>query len=136
MPIPLCLLYTHPSAAVRLTALEWCIYCIFVLFSSFLFYRLRCNLCACLCKGSDDLSMSCLQSPGCLWSAVLLFIACLRQLLTKYLHTLTSAALCMRETSSKQPHPFCLFLRSLPKNLIPCCAFEPSQQSCNLSPNT
>lgn len=128
VPVPLCLLYTCPRAAVRLTALEWCSYSIFVLFSSFLFRCLRCNLCACLCKGSADLSVSCLRSPGCLCSAALLFIACLRQLLTKYLHAFTSAALCMREVSSKQPHPFCAFLRSLLKTLTSCCASEPPQQ--------
>lgn len=128
MPIPLCLLHTRPSAAARLTALEWCSCFIFVLFRC-----LGCKLCECLCKGSADLSMSCLQSPGCLCSVVLLFIACLRQL-TKYLHTFTSAALCMREASCKQPHPFCSFLSSLLKNVISCCASTASPVTCHLTP--
>lgn len=65
----------------------------------------RHKLCACLCKGSADLAASWLRSPGCLCSAELFFFTLLKQLLMKYAHTFTSAALCTREASSNSPIP-------------------------------
>lgn len=132
MPIPLCPLCALPNAAVRCTVLERCSHGICVLFTSFFPPCLRHKSCACLCKGSADLAVSCLRSPFSLCSAGLLFVALLKQPHKAPSH----CHLCRLLPIGRQSPSSHVLSAGFPDLCLKISSLSSHSKSCNVSPNT